>query len=436
MAESPWLQRRQPQPERQGDHRSAFQRDKARILHSAAFRRLQAKTQVLGVGMNDFHRTRLTHSLEASQIGQGIAAQLRQKYPDLTEKLHLSDHLIEALCLGHDIGHPPFGHGGEVALNYMMREEGGFEGNGQTFRIVTKLEPYTPDDGMNLCRRTLLGLVKYPNLLSNLTLASPRSNNLRDWIPAKGLFDDDAGLLDWLLAPLQKTDRDLFMSFQPYDDHVAKTRYKSFDASIMELADDIAYSIHDLEDAIVTGIVSKEAFVEEVTLPIQRLDITWLSKQIQPLSDKLFQGEHYARKDAIGALVNGFITAIEIRTTAVAFKEPLLARNAALPDDYQAALDEFKGFVFRRVIQKSEVQMLEYKGQQLVVALFEAFSSDPQKLLPENTRLRWLAAEKQGKGMRVISDYISGMTDEFASRLYSQLFLPRTGSGLTYNSPY
>jgi dGTPase len=109
---------------RDGDHRNAYQRDKARILHSAAFRRLQAKTQVLGVGMSDFYRTRLTHSLEASQIGQGISAQLRTKYPELTENLGLNDQLIEALCLAHDIGHPPYGHGGEVALHYMMHKNG------------------------------------------------------------------------------------------------------------------------------------------------------------------------------------------------------------------------------------------------------------------------------------------------------------------------
>lgn len=104
-----WTQRKLGQKlQRQGDHRTPFQRDKARILHSAAFRRLQAKTQVLGVGMSDFYRTRLTHSLEASQIGQGIAAQLRSKYPELTQHLDLNDTLIEALCLAHDIGHPPY----------------------------------------------------------------------------------------------------------------------------------------------------------------------------------------------------------------------------------------------------------------------------------------------------------------------------------------
>ncbi|GGO72928.1 anti-phage deoxyguanosine triphosphatase [Bowmanella pacifica] len=422
---SPWLARQQTQPERQGDHRSPFQRDKARVLHSAAFRRLQAKTQVLGVGMNDFHRTRLTHSLEASQIGHGIAAQLRQKYPQQSDTLALNDNLIEALCLAHDIGHPPFGHGGETALNFMMREHGGFEGNGQTFRIVTKLEPYSPDAGMNLCRRTLLGLVKYPSLQSVLRLACPDTEQLKDWQPAKGLFDDDQSTFEWLLAPLEQQDRDLFCEVSTYSPYLAKTRFKSFDCSIMELADDIAYSIHDLEDAIVTGIVNQDSFVSEVAEPIRALAIPWLSQAMLPLADKLFSAQHWERKDAIGALVNGFITAVEIRSTHPAFIQPLLAYNAALPADYHQALEEFKSYVYRRVIQQSEVQRMEYKGQQLVMALFDAFCSDPLRLLPENTRQRWLKGQSQGQAQRVIADYISGMTDEFASRLYGQLFLPR-----------
>ena len=136
-----WSQRKLASvAKRQHDHRSPFQRDRARILHSAAFRRLQSKTQVMGSGQSDFYRTRLTHSLEASQIGSGISAQLRNKHADLCAELFPNDDtLIESICLAHDIGHPPFGHGGEVALNYMMREHGGFEGNGQTFRIVSHL---------------------------------------------------------------------------------------------------------------------------------------------------------------------------------------------------------------------------------------------------------------------------------------------------------
>ncbi|MGL5360431.1 MAG: dGTP triphosphohydrolase, partial [Shewanella sp.] len=198
MTSHVWQQRRHGEDkQRRLDHRTPYQRDRARILHSAAFRRLQAKTQVLGVGMNDFYRTRLTHSLEVSQIGTGIAAQLKRKYPQ-HQRLLSSMSLLESLCLAHDIGHPPFGHGGEVALNYMMREHGGFEGNGQTFRILSKLEPYTLDFGMNLCRRTLLGILKYPAPRSELLVAgnpAPISHHRQlkpaQWPPVKGIFDDD-----------------------------------------------------------------------------------------------------------------------------------------------------------------------------------------------------------------------------------------------------
>jgi dGTPase len=422
---------------RDGDHRNAYQRDKARILHSAAFRRLQAKTQVLGVGMSDFYRTRLTHSLEASQIGQGISAQLRTKYPELTENLGLNDQLIEALCLAHDIGHPPYGHGGEVALHYMMHKNGGFEGNGQTFRIVTKLEPYTLEYGMNLSRRTLLGLVKYPNYIDALSrpydrhaaVDSHRKIKADQWHPPKGLYLCDQDRFDWLLAPMSNSDRDTFIEFDPKQNNHGKTRFKSFDCSIMELADDIAYGIHDLEDAIVMGIVNQQQFIEEVTQPI--IDITefGLSASINNLTDKLFSNLHHERKDAIGGLVNSFVTAIEIVPVKAEFEEPLLKFNAAFPEQFQSALNIFKSFVFKRVIKKPDIQLLEYKGQQVVMELFEAFASDPERLLPENTKQRWLEAELSDNGLRVISDYISGMTDGFAARLYNNLFSP-SNSGI------
>ncbi|NVJ56949.1 MAG: dNTP triphosphohydrolase, partial [Vibrionaceae bacterium] len=201
---------------RRDDHRSPFQRDRARILHSAAFRRLQAKTQVHGNSFDDFHRTRLTHSLEAAQLGTGIVAQIKKKQPEFRDLLP-SDSLIDSICLAHDIGHPPYGHGGEVALNYMMRDHGGFEGNAQTFRIVTKLEPYTENFGMNLARRTLLGLVKYPALISDTrakvipnSVSHQRKLRAREWMPAKGLYDCDKELFDWLLAPLNDNDKTLF----------------------------------------------------------------------------------------------------------------------------------------------------------------------------------------------------------------------------------
>ncbi|WP_343855558.1 anti-phage deoxyguanosine triphosphatase [Aliiglaciecola litoralis] len=431
-----WHERRATaQSPRQGDHRNPFQRDKARILHSAAFRRLQAKTQVLGVGMSDFYRTRLTHSLEVSQIGQGITAQLRSKYPQLCEQLQINEQLIEAICLAHDIGHPPYGHGGEVALHYKMHTHGGFEGNGQTFRIVSKLEPYTLEHGMNLSRRTILGLVKYPGFIGPLTNKAIISSQVAhrqvkadNWHPPKGLYACDSEVFDWLLAPLSMQDRDAFTQISVKQNEHSRTRFKSFDCSIMELADDIAYAIHDLEDAIVMGIVHRQQFETEVAKAIHQLEDFPLSGAIFGLTDKLFSHLHYERKDAIGALVNGFITSIEIVKREQEFEEPLLQYQACFPVVCAKALGLFKTFVFNRVIRKPDIQIIEYKGQQIVMELFEALQSDPTRLLPENTRQRWLDAAEADNGNRVISDYISGMTDGFASKLYSNLFLPKSAS--------
>jgi len=431
-----WTERRLTRLEkRDGDHRNAYQRDKARIMHSAAFRRLQAKTQVLGIGISDFYRTRLTHSLEAAQIGTGIAAQLTQKQPTLCAQLGIDEHLIESLCLAHDIGHPPFGHGGEIALHYMMHEHGGFEGNGQTFRILTKLETYSPSDGMNLARRTLLGLIKYPNYIDLLTnhhleTDKPESHRLvksKQWHPPKGLYLCDKNAFDWVVAPLCSNDQQRFSEFLVGENRHSKTCYKSIDCSIMELADDIAYAIHDLEDAIVMSMVTRDSFEVEIVEPIKALELPWLSSQIVVLTDNLFSAAPYERKNAIGALVNCFITAISIEKQNL-FESDLIDFNAQFAENFQIALGLFKSFVFNYVIRKPELQLLEYKGQQIVMALFEAFSSEPERLLPTNTAKRWLEADTEISKHRVLADYISGMTDEYATRLYNHLFLPKSNA--------
>ena len=438
-----WLERRLKKvSKRQQDHRDPFQRDRARILHSAAFRRLQSKTQVMGSGQSDFYRTRLTHSLEAAQIGSGITAQLRCKYPELCQALFpATDSLIEAICLAHDIGHPPFGHGGEVALNYMMREQGGFEGNGQTFRIVARLEPFSESHGMNLSRRTLLGLMKYPQTLEllNNPINSASIDNFRqlkasEWHPPKGLYHDDIDIINWLLKPLSPTDRELFQHINIQTKGHNKTRFKSLDCSIMELADDIAYGIHDLEDAIVTGIVNQHDFDSQVIKKLNELDDSWLSQYCKSLTSKLFSEQHHLQKDAIGGLVNYLITAIELTDlnehhSEVFFEEPLLRYNAILPKVTMQALQIFKDFVYNFVIKQTSIQRLEYRGQQIVMELFEALSSDPLRLLPNNSAKRWQQAKDNGENAyRVIADYVAGMTDEYASRLHQTLFVANTSA--------
>ena len=434
-----WTERRHPSlSKRQQDHRSPFQRDRARILHSAAFRRLQSKTQVMSSGQSDFYRTRLTHSLEAAQIGSGITAQLRSKYPEQSAVLLPGDDtLIESICLAHDIGHPPFGHGGEVALHYMMKGHGGFEGNGQTFRIVACLEPFSEGFGMNLTRRTLLGLLKYPQTIDNLkkaeTPAFPdnfRQLNARDWHPPKGIYQDDADILNWVLAPLSAKDKSLFQQFKEKNGQHHKTRFKSFDCSVMELADDIAYGIHDLEDAIVTGIVSRNDFEQQVIDKLARVDDAWIREFSKELTQKLFSDKQYLQKDAIGGLVNYLITAIELCDIndggEVSFQETLLRFNAVLPETTAEVLQIFKDFVFQYVIRQTSIQRLEYRGQQIVMELFEALASDPQRLLPASTAKRWLEASRNyDNPERIIADYVAGMTDDYATRLYQTLFVPR-----------
>ena len=442
-----WTARFLADPPREKDHRPPFRRDRGRIIHSAAFRSLHAKTQIHPVGENDFYRTRLTHSLEVAQIGSSLVSQL--KFADsvnaLSDQLQIekselqkrlkpllpSNDLIESLCFAHDIGHPPFGHGGEVALNYMMRNQGGFEGNAQTFRILTKLEPYTENAGMNLTRRTLLGVVKYPCILdesspqyAQFSMDSdipPRHIKLRDWRPGKGLFRDDLAMFDWLLTPLSDADRYLFRSWQkdrlsPED--YLKSRFKSLDCSIMELADDIAYAVHDLEDAIVTGMVHVQQWQEALNTLLS-LNVPWFNENAVALSEKLFSPRHFERKNAIGALVNFFITHVRWRETGD-FAEPLLRYNAELPNDVIAALNVFKQFVYQYVICHVETQRIEYKGQRILTEMFQIFESDPERLLPSNTANRWKNAPDAGKN-RIICDYIAGMSDAYALRVYHQL---------------
>ncbi len=416
---------------RRDDHRSPYHRDRARILHSAAFRRLQSKTQVHGAADSDFHRTRLTHSLEASQLGTGIVAQIKKKQPEFRTLLP-SDSLIDSLCLAHDIGHPPYGHGGEIALNYMMREHGGFEGNAQTFRIVTLLEPYTEHHGMNLTRRSLLGLIKYPALLSQTraeiqpqALAHQRHLNPQQWAPAKGLYDIDRQVFDWVLEPLTDGDKQRISELRPNpiaSTAHSNTRFKSLDCSIMELADDIAYGVHDLEDAIVMGLVNRGQWQEHGAAKLVDIGAPWFEQHIDSISDMLFSGKHHQRKDAIGGIVNALLTSISVKPVDAPFDSDLLAFNAYLEPHMADALEVFKQFVSQKVIQIPEIQVVEYRGQQIIMDLFDALSSNAERLLPEQPRLEWRAADSESQRMRIICDYIAAMTDIHAQRLHQQLF--------------
>ncbi|WP_277054350.1 anti-phage deoxyguanosine triphosphatase [Pseudoalteromonas marina] len=413
---------------RPNDNRSPWQVDRSRIIHAAAFRRLQAKTQIMGIGLNDFYRTRLTHSLEVSQIGTGILRHLKTQHSDFNH--FPSTGLLETLCLAHDIGHPPFGHGGEIALNYMMRDHGGFEGNAQTLRIVAKLEPYSNGYGMNLTRRTLLGFIKYPAFINELWHTIPDTRNSRafikadDWRPAKGLYQDDAHIFNWIVEPLSQNDRTLLNTHATIDKHRAKTLYKSLDSAIMEHADDIAYAVHDLEDAIATHVLTLDDWQTHALPHLQALNFKWLNTLLETLTSRLFSKNDFERKDAIGELVNTFIIHIHLDIQNEAFECPILKYTAKLHPEYENVLHILKHFVFQRLIRDPEMQQIEFKGQNLLIELFTAFASDPLRLLPETTQAQYIEAQKHNQGMRIICDYLSGMSDEYAYKTYQRLFLP------------
>ena len=414
---------------RPNDNRSAWQVDRSRIIHAAAFRRLQAKTQIMGIGLNDFYRTRLTHSLEVAQIGSGLLRHLKKQHPEFTN--FPSGSLLETLCLAHDIGHPPFGHGGEIALNYMMREHGGFEGNAQTLRIVSKLEPYSNGYGMNLTRRTLLGFIKYPAFIDDLWHSIPPLSEQRSfikadhWRPAKGLYKDDKDVFDWIIDPLSNNDKALLSSHYKVDEFRAKTHYKSIDSAIMELADDIAYAVHDLEDAIATEVLTLADWQNHALVQLQELDSAWLTTHLSSITARLFSHHEYERKDAIGELVNTFIINAQLVVQNADFESEILQYTVSLPDEFAEILNVLKHFVFKRLIREPKMQQVEFKGQNLLIELFSAFASDPMRLLPETTQEMWLNAHQQGdNAMRIICDYLSGMSDEYAYKTYQRLFLP------------
>lgn len=403
------------------NNRDSYERDRARIIHSAAFRRLQSKTQVLGVSDGDFHRTRLTHSMEVAQIGKGIVTQLQGK-----SKYLPSVDLIEAIGLAHDIGHPPFGHGGELALNMVMREWGGFEGNGQTLRLLSKLEAHTPKYGLNLTRRTLLGVVKYPVNYSLLL-----KKNLIDGVkvhPPKCYHDSEMDVFNWIMEPLSKNDTDLFSSFiPPTEDAVGRSIYHSLDTSIMELADDISYGVHDFEDGVALKLITKDVWTEVLSV----VDKKWMKKMgLENLGDKLFNHSvdfHHLRKNAIGGLVHALIISTYIESVP-GFENPILSYKAVLTPEAKVLLIALKSITTRYIIKSQAGQTIEYKGRHVVSKLFEAFSSDPEMLMPTDFVRVFNNQETETDRKRVICDYISGMSDAYAGKIYSRLFIPGSGT--------
>lgn len=433
-------QRRGDSPNRENDARDPWDRDFARIVHCPAFRRLQAKTQVLGLGDSDFYRTRLTHSMEVAQIGTSIVKQLHKNKENVlfNKKLLPPLPMIGAIGLAHDLGHPPFGHGGEVALNYCMQKHGGFEGNAQTLRILSKLEKYSKTFGLNPTRRLLLGILKYPakySTLINKNFKQKKSDTKKvphwifkkdDYKPPKCFYDEDLDVVDWILSFLSDEDKKIFTEAEIKKDKHSKPKYKSFDTSIMEIADDISYSVHDLEDAISLNLIDLEKFNDYK----YKNDIENYFKEFG-IENNLFSKDQCKRKETIGSLIHLFITKCkivdlnEIKNTN--FTNNFIRHNVEIQCYYEEFRCQLFNLVKTYVINSPNVQIMEFKGQQIVVSLFDVISSDPERFLPQDTKELYIKSPDQMK-FRVICDYISGMTDEYATKLYEKMFSTRKGS--------
>jgi dGTPase len=403
------------------DNRGEYRRDKGRVIHSAAFRRLQAKTQVMGVGEGDFHRTRLTHTIEVAHIGEGILALLIGRYKsDETLMAWLpTPDLLTAACYAHDLGHPPFGHAGERALHDMMADSGGFEGNAQTIRILTRLEKYKRHQGTNPTLRLILAVLKYPAPYSKVVPSPERPGE-----PRKCYYDSEQEIIERTLSPFEGGDA---QRFQGGRDTKGKPSHRSLDCSIMEYADDIAYGVHDLEDISGRRLVQREELIESLKEVFDdigpRIGPATQSISLEDFEKALFRGSD-ERKALIGRLVSLFVTSVRIKQIGD-FSHPLLRYRCDMEESVLKLMESLKEVTNELVIQRAEVQQLEVRGARIVKKLFGALVSEPEKLIPKAS-WDWLSDTDSQR--RRVCDYIAGMTDPYAERIYERLFIPGMGS--------
>lgn len=381
--------------------RTEYVRDRARVIHSAALRRLAAKTQVAVPWENDFQRTRLSHSLECAQIGR-----------ELGESLGADPDLLETACLSHDLGHPPFGHNGEEALAVVAQPCGGFEGNAQSFRLLTRIEAKSVDAngksvGLNLTRASLDAATKYP-------WAS--SENPRKF----GVYDDDLEIFHWMRAG-------------------APAGRKCIEAQIMDWSDDCAYSVHDLEDAIFAGQISVKKFDTDFDVLYSEMTSTYKSDatkeeaaaaltRLQQLScwPVNFDRTHRALarlKDSTSQLIGRFVLAAEVETRRVHGDGPLTRYNASLeiPRDQQIEVDFLKAVAGHYLISAAASQERYAKQQTVIHELVEMlFSAAPAELDPifEDD---WKRATTESEKLRIVIDQIASLTDPGAYALHAYL---------------
>lgn len=407
----------QASDEGQGD---AFEVDLSRIVHSGAFRRLQAKTQVIGLHVSDVQRTRLTHSMEVAQIARQMVIHLNQ-HPLLREAGALDASLIEAAALAHDLGHAPFGHRGEAALNQCMRNFGGFEANAQTFRLLTCLEGER-GQGLNLTRGLLLSIMKYPRLFHEVENREQYEHDPHFQPPKSSVFTGDRGYFEWVLAPFSITEKNYLQACQSHTKKHHRTLHKTLEASLIEIADDLAYGTHDVEDGINLGMIRLSdlkqilnPFAKHVHPSLQ--EAYALLQSLQPESAQL----KYRMRHVFSLLITAFVSSLQVEQTDDSFDSPRIRYQIVLPEVMQQLLRQLHQLVADEVIGSQRVQTISYRGSYMIQQLFSALMSE-SSLLPRNDRHRLRLATTEAERARIVCDYIAGMTDSFAMKMHARLF--------------
>lgn len=352
-------------PESEADYRTAFQRDRDRILHTTAFRRLEYKTQVFVNYEGDYYRTRLTHTLEVAQTGRSLA-----------RTVGANEDLVEGICLGHDLGHPPFGHSGESILNKLMADHGGFDHNKQSLRILTRLEARYPKwPGLNLTYELREGIVKH------------------------------------------ETEYDLSdMATEGFDPNLRA----SIEAQIANVSDELAYNAHDLDDGLRSGLLVPDQLEKLELWRIIREQVGWDG---QAFTEQI---RHRMIRRLVGFQIDDVIAATGKKMEGLSLPSPeamqCLTYNVMVHSDEVNALNrELKNFLFHEMYRHHRVVRMAVKAERFITQLFETYIAEPAQLPPT------VQAAAEDRGLhRAVTDYIAGMTDRFALQEWERLFDPFT----------
>ncbi len=395
--------------------RTPFEQDRDRIIYSPAFRRLQSKTQVFLSGEFDFYRTRLTHSIEVSQIGRSIVNHLNRSSKELGDDFHIDQDLVESICLAHDIGHPSFGHAGEQVLNEMMLESGGFEGNAQNLRILVDLfyRDKVKWSGMNPTRAFLDGMLKYKTLFAD---SEKKKNHF--------IYDFQSDILDFVCP------ENGFKSICGSEKEL--NSFKSVECRIMDWADDIAYSIHDLDDGIRAGFIT----VKKIRNWAEVKDTDYTGQDQAFIDDLCAAVLDDSFSSFLARLIGEFIHATQLvrRENSLSAKTNRYSFDISLDQDSKNLCTLLKMLAINLVFHTPQVHQLEFKGGRILRKLFTVLQEEyvgtasPQyQLLPAHYH-NALRGRGEHEQRRMLCDYLSGMTDGFVVRTYKRLFDPEFGS--------